>query len=58
MVQTTLDLCRFVWPTKRCHEKVDDNNDNNENRQKKSWKIKKKQQQQQASISGDSIKSV
>lgn len=59
MVQTTLGLCRFVWPTKRCHDKVNDNNDNNENRQKKSWKIQKKQQQQQqASISGDSIKSV
>ena len=38
MVQTTLDLCRFVWPTKGCHDNV---NDNNENRQKKSWKIKK-----------------
>ena len=35
MVQTTLDLCRFIWPTKRCHDKVNDNNDNNENRQKK-----------------------
>ena len=42
MVQTTLGLCRFVWPTKRCHDKVNDNNDNNENRQKKSWKIQKK----------------
>ena len=57
MVQTTLDLCRFVGPTKRCHYNVNDNDDNNENR-KKSWKIIKQQQQQQASISGDSIKSV